>query len=189
MSASVSLLGGLARDVRAVGRRARLAPQPFEITLHPHVDEAHGQDADENQDLGEREDPLPACHPVLEDRHHRIDEGDLDVEDHEHERDQVEADVEVDPGVAARRLTELVGAQLRRRRVRRTQQAPEDVEHQGTEQQPQPHENQHVGKVEPHRKGQQGNLAGAQGLGQTGSARLSALRRVPRYRLDPRPGG
>ena len=57
-------------------------------------------------ELDEREEPLPARHPVAEHGRDRVDERELDVEDHEDERDQVEADVEVDPGAgrsAARR--------------------------------------------------------------------------------------
>src|SRR5437764_9403234 len=71
----------------------RNALQPLEVALHPHVDETHGQNADEERDLGEGECPLPGPDPLAEDGHHGVDEGELDVEDHEHERDQIEADV------------------------------------------------------------------------------------------------
>ena len=71
-----------------------------QVALHPDVDQADEQDADEDQDLRQREEALPLQNPVAEDREHRIDERDLDVEDHEDQRDQVKADVEVDPGVA-----------------------------------------------------------------------------------------
>src|SRR5262245_41477497 len=64
------------------------ALQPLEVSLDPDVDEPHRQDADEDADLGEREDAAPLGDPVLEDGHDRIDEGELDVEDHEDERDQ-----------------------------------------------------------------------------------------------------
>src|SRR5581483_1787078 len=64
--------------------------QPLEIALHPHVDEPHREDADEDRDLGEREYALPARDPVTVDRDDRVDEGELDVEDHEHEGDQIE---------------------------------------------------------------------------------------------------
>src|SRR5262249_53468496 len=90
------------RGLLARGSLRREPLQPFEIALHPDVDEPDREDADEDHDLGEGEAALPARDPVAEDRHDRIDEGELDVEDHEHERDQVEADVEVDPRGTAR---------------------------------------------------------------------------------------
>src|SRR2546426_263636 len=85
--------------------------QPLEVALHPHVDQPDGEDADEEGDLGEREGSLPVPDPLPEHGHHRVDEGQLDVEDHEHERDEIEADVEVDPRGAARRPAALAGAE------------------------------------------------------------------------------
>src|SRR6185369_13522138 len=99
--------------------------QPLEVALRPHVDEADGQDADEHHDLDEGEEALPTRDPVPEHGDDGIDEGQLDVEDHEHQRDQVEADVEVDPGAAARRLPALVGGELPGARIRGAEQQPE----------------------------------------------------------------
>src|SRR2546426_4926687 len=64
--------------------------QPLEVALHPHVDQADCEDADEEGDLGERERALALLDPLPEHGDHRVDESELDVEDHEHERDQVE---------------------------------------------------------------------------------------------------
>src|SRR6187455_380232 len=104
-----------ARRLVALGRHLL---QPLEVALRPHVDEADREDADEHDDLDQGEQALPPPDPVLEHGHDGIDEGQLDVEDHEHERDQVEADVEVDPGAAAGRLAALVGGELPRPGVR-----------------------------------------------------------------------
>src|SRR5258705_10286310 len=73
----------------------RNALEPFEVALHPHVDEADHQDREEEPQLGEDEVALPLLRHRLEHRDDRIDERQLDVEDHEDQRDQVEADVEV----------------------------------------------------------------------------------------------
>src|SRR5688572_11996162 len=123
--------------------------QPLEVALRPDVDEADGQDADEHDDLDEREQALPAGDPVLEDGHDGIDEGQLDVEDHEHERDQVEADVEVDPGAAAGRLAALVGGQLPRTRVRGAEEQAEP-HHDAAEHEPEQEEHEDVGEIEMH---------------------------------------
>src|SRR5216117_989892 len=133
------------------GLRFRREPlQPLEVALHPHVDEPDGEDADEEGDLGEREPALPVPDPVAEDGDHRIDEGQLDVEDHEHERDQVETDVEVDPGGTARRLAALVGGELAAARVGG---AEEDAEpqHQPTQHEGEREEDENVGELEVHR--------------------------------------
>src|SRR5206468_4254261 len=135
--------------------------QPLEVALHPHVDEPDGEDADEEGDLGEREPALPAVgkrwvrrdgtggDPAPEHGHHRVDEGQLDVEDHEHERDQVKTDVEVDPGGAARRLAALVGGELAAARVGR---AEEDAEpqHQPAQHEGEREEDENVGELEVH---------------------------------------
>src|SRR5262245_42216404 len=117
------------------------ALQPLQIALPPHVHQADGQDADEDDDLGQREQSLPALHhPFPEHGGHRVDERELHVEDHEDERDDVEANVEVDPGRAARRLAALVGAELPGVRVRWPQQCAEP-EHDGA--QPEPEQKHH----------------------------------------------
>src|SRR5262245_62054231 len=119
-------LGRLARPGRRGTLRSREPLQPLQIALHPHIDEAHGENADEDRQLGQGEESLPARHhPVPEHGGDRVDEGELDVEDHEHERDQVEADVEVDPRGAAGRLAALVGGELAGMGIRRTEQRPE----------------------------------------------------------------
>jgi len=126
------------------------------------TDEPDGQNADEEGDLGEREPALPAVgkrwvrrdgtggDPAPEHGHHRVDEGQLDVEDHEHERDQVKTDVEVDPGGAARRLAALVGGELAAARVGR---AEEDAEpqHQPAQHEGEREEDEDVGELEVHR--------------------------------------
>src|SRR5262245_42723530 len=100
--------------------------EPLQIALGPHVHQADREDPDEDRQLDEGEQSLPARHdPVPEHRSHRVDEVQLDVEDHEHERDQVEADVEVDPRRTARRLAAFVGGQLAGVRIRRPQQCPQ----------------------------------------------------------------
>src|SRR5689334_11736727 len=77
---------------------------PLEILLRPHVDQPDEQDPDEDEQLGQDQE-APALQDVFaEDRRHRIDERDLDIEDHEDQSDQIETDVEVDPGAARRGL-------------------------------------------------------------------------------------
>src|SRR5262245_25899436 len=109
---------------RLLGRRPldRNALEPLEVALHPDVHEADHQDHEEEAELRKDEVALPLLRHRLEDGDDRIDERQLDVEDHEDQRDQVEADVEVDPRRAARGLAALVGRELRRLRVRRTEQ-------------------------------------------------------------------
>src|SRR5262249_16468473 len=96
----------LRRRLRPCRRRAhppldRQAVEALEVALHPYVDEADEEDHEEEPELGEHEAPLPALDPALEHGRDRVDERQLDVEDHEHQGDQVEPDVEVDPGGAA----------------------------------------------------------------------------------------
>src|SRR5690349_18159392 len=62
------------------------ALQPLEVSLHPDVDEPDGEDADEEPDLGEGERAASIGDPLPEHGDHRINERELDVEDHEHER-------------------------------------------------------------------------------------------------------
>src|SRR5690348_1817002 len=124
--------------------------QPLEVALHPDVDEPDREDADEDGDLGEREATAPLPDPVVaEYGHDRVHERELDVEDHEHEGDQVEPDVEVDPGRAARRLAALVGGQLAEVRVRRTEKQPEP-EHHPAEHEGEREEDEYVGELEVH---------------------------------------
>src|SRR5947208_9706970 len=52
-------------ELRRLGFR-REPLQPLEVTLHPHVDEPDGQDADEERDLVEREGPLTVPEPIPE---------------------------------------------------------------------------------------------------------------------------
>src|SRR5438552_484217 len=136
-------------ELRRLGFR-REPLQPLEVALHPHVDEPDGQDADEERDLGEREGPLPVPDPLPEHGHHRVDEGQLDVEDHEHERDEIEADVEVDPGGAARRLAALVGGELVAARVGGAEQDAEP-QHQPAQHEGEREEDEDVGELEVHR--------------------------------------
>src|SRR5215813_10411978 len=82
---------------RALRLLDRQPLQPLEVPLHPDVDEADREDADEGHDLDQRQGALAAGDPVPEHRDDGIDEGELDVEDHEDEGDQIEADVEIDP--------------------------------------------------------------------------------------------
>src|SRR2546421_11234228 len=136
-------------ELRRLGFR-REPLQTLEVALHPHVDEPDGQDADEERDLGEREGPLPVPDPLPEHGHHRVDEGQLDVEDHEHERDEIEADVEVDPGGSARRLAALVGGELAAARVGGAQQDAEP-QHQPAQHEGEREEDEDVGELEVHR--------------------------------------
>src|SRR5262249_17175687 len=81
-----------------------------------------------------------------------------------------EADVEVDPRGAARRLAALVGGELVGVGVRWAEQCPEP-EHDAA--QPEPQEKHHgdAGELEVHRhRSPVGSLAGAPGGGQTGAA-------------------
>ena len=72
---------------------------------------------------------MPALDEVAEDDAPGEEEGDLDVEHHEHQRHRVEADVEADPGLADRRLAALVDRELARLgRALRPEQQPRDQE-------------------------------------------------------------
>src|SRR5439155_981145 len=73
-----------------------------------------------------------------------------DVEDHEHERDEIEADVEVDPGGAAGRLAALVGGELVAARVGGAQQDAEP-QHQPAQHEGEREEDEDVGELEVHR--------------------------------------
>src|SRR5215472_8587509 len=110
--------------------RARDPLQPLEVMLRPHVDQANEEDSHEYQQLGERDEPPSLLHVVAEHDRDRVDERHLHVEDHEDQRDQVEADIEIDPRAARRGLAALVGGELAHLGVRRSQQ-PAETQHQG----------------------------------------------------------
>src|SRR5262245_3227359 len=147
---SLASLRRLRRLAHAGLRPAWKPLQPLEVALHPDVDQPHREDADEEEDLDERVATPTALDLVAEDGRDRIDERELDVEDHEHERDQVEADVEVDPGRPARRLAALVGAELRWMRVVGTEQLPEP-QHEPAQHERERREHEHVGPLKVHR--------------------------------------
>src|SRR5215467_11485277 len=89
MSDIVSLfLGRPTRRLLRHGPLDREALQPLEVTLHPHVDEPDHEDGEEEAELDEREAALPLVDPALKDGAQGVHEGQLDVEDHEHERHQ-----------------------------------------------------------------------------------------------------
>src|SRR4051812_39616971 len=123
--------------------------EPLEVALHPDVDQAYEQDAHEDEQLRENQEP-PALQDVLAKRDgDRIDERDLHIEDHENQRDQVETDVEVDPGAARRRLATLVRRQLPRLGIGRPQQHAE-TQHEPCGDATEKQENQHVGELKLH---------------------------------------
>src|SRR2546421_10221562 len=70
------------------------ALEPFQVALHPDIDEADDQDQGEDQDLAQYEE----THAVfLEDGRPGEEDRDFHVENEENERDNIEADVELDP--------------------------------------------------------------------------------------------
>src|SRR2546427_9510609 len=84
-----------------------LGPHPLQVALPPDVGEGHHQDRDEDQalDEGQRAELAEDDRPGQEE--HR-----LHVEDDEDQREDVEADVELDPGRARGVLAALVGGEL-----------------------------------------------------------------------------
>ena len=94
-----------ARSWRSGGRRRTrcCGSLPFERSSSPDVDERHEQQRDEDDRLDEREDP-----ERLELHGDRVEEDDLDVEQDEEHRDQVEADPEAEVLRDVRRQAALV---------------------------------------------------------------------------------
>src|SRR5262245_30979140 len=102
-----ALINDISNPLR-IGRSSRCHPlQPLEIPLRPDVDQTDEQDRDEEEELGEDDEPPPAHHEIAEGNRDREDERDLDVEDHEDQRDEVEPDVEVDPAPSRGKLAAL----------------------------------------------------------------------------------
>src|SRR3954470_20184007 len=88
------------------------ALDPFQVAHRPDVGEADGEDGDEDEDLSEGEQALAALDERPVDARHRVHEGDLDLEDHEDQGDQVEARVEVEPRLSDGLLAALVDHRL-----------------------------------------------------------------------------
>src|SRR6185503_6693256 len=96
-----------------------LGAHPFQVSLAPDVGERHHEDADEHQALGEGEEP-----ELAEDHGPGQQEDRLHVEDDEDEGEDVETDVELDPGRARGVLAALVGRELLLAEARRTYHLP-----------------------------------------------------------------
>src|SRR5258708_1084227 len=98
------------RSIPAAASRSRITPirsLPFEGSLLPLVDEAHHEDAEEDQHRDEAE---PA--DVLQHDRPGEEEGDLEVEEDEEDRNQVVAHVELHARVLEGLEAALVGGEL-----------------------------------------------------------------------------
>src|ERR1019366_4283488 len=89
--------------------------------------------------------------PVQVNRGNRINKRDFDLEHHENQSDQVEADVEIDPRVPGRRLAAFVGSQLSIVRVIRRQQTLQ-AEHHRHEADPDDRKRQRYAEIDIHFK-------------------------------------
>src|SRR5262245_47512077 len=123
---------------------------PLEIALRPDVHEPEEEDQDEDEDLGEGEGALPRLEPAAKNGRHGEHKRDLDVEDDEDESDQVEAKVELDPGISDGALAALVRDALLGLGDIRPQEAAEEEAHEDKPD-PDADEHQHVGEIEQHR--------------------------------------
>src|SRR5439155_6898154 len=83
--------------------------QPLQGVLSPGVDVTDNEDRNEGNSLNKAGDELPR-----EGDGPGIKEHNLQVEDHEEQRDQVIAEVELDPGIALGLNTAYVGLELNR---------------------------------------------------------------------------
>src|SRR6267378_7321205 len=98
------------RSIPATASRSRITPirsLPFEGSLLPLVDEAHHEDAEEDQhrDVAEPADVLQHDRP-------REEEGDLEVEEDEEDRHEVVAHVELHARILEGLEAALVGREL-----------------------------------------------------------------------------
>src|SRR5512137_714934 len=86
--------------VAGLGRGGRVERlDPLQVAPGPDPGQADHQDGDEEEQLveGDPRHGRAGQRPLLEDRHHREGQGDVDLEDHEDQGHQVEARVEVEP--------------------------------------------------------------------------------------------
>src|SRR6266496_5646544 len=137
--------------LRRLGRRAGQALHPREIAVRPDPHQPDDEDRGEEEELEER-DPgerraLPR--PGAEHGDDGEGEGDVHLEDHEDEGDEVEPRVEVEPGHPDRSLTALVDGRLLGVRDAGTGEAREGDPAQG---EPDGHDREHHdgGKVVTH---------------------------------------
>jgi len=76
------------------------ALKPLQVSLDPDVEKTDEEDQGKNQDFDEGGHAFSFRDPFFENDRNRIDEGDLDVEDDEGDRDQIISEVVVDPGMS-----------------------------------------------------------------------------------------
>src|SRR4051812_27838028 len=147
--ASGCLAGLLARLACRLQDVLLEALYPFQVAHRPDVCEPDGEDGDEYEDLDEGEEALPAFDEGPVHRGDRVHERDLDLEDHEYERNQVEAGIEVVPGAPDGLLAALVDHLLLRRGIARTEEMARE-ERSEDEQDREQGEDDYVGEVEGH---------------------------------------
>src|SRR5215831_7257863 len=90
--------------------------------LDPDVDQAHEQNQQEDENFAQRVEPLTGADPIEINYCDRINECDFYFEHHENQRDQIEADVEIDPCAPRRRFAAFIGHYLACVRVVRGEQ-------------------------------------------------------------------
>src|SRR3984893_16847761 len=125
------------------------ALHPLEVAHRPDVSEAHAEDGDEDEDLAEDEEPLALLDEGAVDRSHRVHECDLHLEDHEHQRDQIEARIKVVPGPPDRFLAAFIDHLLFGGGVLRPQEMAAD-ERQQHEADRSDREEENIGEMEGH---------------------------------------
>src|ERR1700738_5433880 len=122
---------------------------PLEVAHRPDVGEAHAEDGDEDEDLAEDEQPIALLDEEAVDRSHRVHERDLHLEDHEHQRDQIEARIKVVPRLADWFLTALIDHLLLGGGIARPQEAAAH-ERQQHEPDRSDREEENIGEMEGH---------------------------------------
>src|SRR5437660_8959748 len=125
-------------------RDIRLRLIPVQVPLHPNIGVADEQYRKKNCHLNEGVAPQPAVDYSPRDKKY-----DFDIEDQEDECDDVEADIEPDPGVADRFLAAFIRAKLCRIPAVRTHQPRRD-EAPGNEYRPENEEEEYAAEVCDH---------------------------------------
>src|SRR3990172_10411690 len=82
---------------------------PLQIPFGPGINQAEKEDPHKNQDLHEGKEPISALDPAPKSGRYWKDKNDLYLKDDKNQRNDIKADVEIDPGATTGGFSTLIG--------------------------------------------------------------------------------